>query len=743
MGTSTGQFHPDGSGVQSDPGGLAVLGSTLFYIGNGQSASTIHVKLCDLSAEDVTSSDAWLKYDLPGEQIQFYDNDAPQTDSGVAATVFDGKIYCFWSDTNSTHDNNCYATSTGDASFSKSAPWHKHIRLYSDPSGDEQLSAARGPLEAFVYDGKITVLCMQNSKQKVRVMRFDPAAIYLQGSDYHWVPEAAMNISVSEIDSAFGNFKIDDGKIGSTFSADWVTDGTNNYLALACYSDSDDGVNFTALKFDADGLPTFDGHCLWIADGSDGACVRRDPAGRARVYMGDSSHNLQVVTIQTGNGWDASAAPLNGASHDLMKSARAVFAVRDAVAVTDTRTEAECYEFVLYSDRSSDSYGDIMCQGSFFGTVVTDRRACTVDYSDGQTEIPFVLESVMEVFPLPAEGSTGINPGTELVDVIYGTSKSDAESHSVEETLMFGAKTEGDITVSNVGVVWETNFQAGPTSASGGSERTTSIERMVSWTVGGGGEIGSAGTTWFAGVRMTQDDYYLVDASGQRVSGGPQMTTFYPLSGTRHGGTFNTYAAEPGNLQSYTRDSINQRMNALFPPGCAYRNTYGDWSDYVRDVIEANAVELGAEGMKPLQFVLSPGGEWSGGFQSVSSSFVESGWKITNEAWAGLSAGISTKEILFGWEFGASIKAMIGSTYEMTTNTRSETETSWGIDMQLTSAAQSFAFSESYTVLMYLLPANERWTAELKALSGTVDATDLDQIDPASQPMRIFYVVEF
>lgn len=741
MGNTTGQFHPDGTGVQSDPGGLAVLGSTLFYIGNGQDATTIHVKLCDLSAEDVTASSAWIKYDLPGEQIQFYNNDAPQTDSGVGAAVLAGKLYCFWSDNNSTHDDNCYATWIADASFSSSVSWHKHIRLYGDTQGNNQLNVPSGPLEAFVYDGLITLVCMQSSKQSIKVLRYDPATIYLDGNDYHWVPLHTQTFSASQIDSAFPSFKVDDGKVGSSFSADWASDGTTNYMMLGTYSDSDDGVNLLALALDGDGMPTLSGRVLWL-DGNDGVCVRRDPAGRVRVYTADSSHELQVATVSPGDDWSSTMGDLNGARHDLQKSARTVFAIKDPVAISETESQAQCYEFVLYSDRTKDDYGDIMCQATFFGTVVTDLRAMTVDYSSGQTSIPYVLEAIFEVFPLPAAGSEGIAAGSELVDVIYGTTQSSGNSHSVEETLMFGAKTEGNITISNVGAVWETNFQAGPTSAGGGSERTTTTERMAAWTMGGDGRIESTGALFSSTLLMTQDDYYLLDPSNQRVSGGPEMTTFYPLAGTRRSGTFDVFAATPGDIDSYTRQSINSRMNTLFPPGCDYRRQYGDWTDYVRDVIEANAVVLGQDGQKPLQFALGGAGEWSGGFESVSSSFTESGWKITNEAWAGLSAGISSKEILFGWEFGAAIEAMIGSTYEMKTNTTNTSESTWGIDMALSTTAEHFGFGSSYTVLLYLLPANARWTAELKALGSTVNAADLDRIDPASEPFRIFYVVE-
>lgn len=747
MGNTTGQFHPGNISQQSDPGGLAVLGRTLFYIGNGKEAKKLYVRVCDLSDMDlpaIKDSAAWREYELPASQIQFHDNVAPESDSGVAALTLGNKLFCFWSDTHSSHNSNCYATYTQNASFTADGSWNKHIRLYADMAGSKQLNASEGVIEAFVYDGKVTLLCMANNKKDILVLRYsdNPASLYREGDNWRWLPEHTRTLSADSINGTFSGFRRDDGKIASNFSADWVTDGARNYLMLGCYSSSDGGINLLALVLDEQGLPLNQGKCIWFDNCRDGACIRRDPAGRARLYSGDNSHEIQVATIDTGAGMNVSSNVLfNGASHDLQKSARAIFVTTPNV----DGTTAQSHEFVLYADRNDQGYGDILCQAVFFGTLVTDSMCEQVAYSDMlQGAVPYVLESIMEAFPLPADGSNNIAADTELVDVIYGASQSSSTKHSISESLLYGAKTELELTVANVSAVAETSYQAGPTFGEGRSERNTYREEKKCWTSGGAGEIDPRGVVFFSGLSLARDDYYLRDAQGQRVNGGPEMTTIYPLSSSSGSNTFRVYAATPGDLDSYTRDSINARMNSLFPPGCAYRQTYGDWgTDYVGQVIVANALPLGSNGQNYLSFSFSANGEWSTGFHQINSSYTENGWRISEEAWAGLKAEISTDQIFFGLEFKEMFKAMIGSVYEGSSNTATQQDAEWGIKMELTSATQRFSFERPYTIRAYFLPANERWTAELKALAGNVQVKELDHIDAASRPWRIFYEVKF
>jgi hypothetical protein len=274
-------------------------------------------------------------------------------------------------------------------------------------------------------------------------------------------------------------------------------------------------------------------------------------------------------------------------------------------------------------------------------------------------------------------------------------------------------------------------------------EREIYSEEKTGMTFGGAGAMDPNGALFYAEAMICRDAYYMLDAQGQQVDDGPDMTSFYPLPGTKHTDAFPVYTSTPGDLSSYSRSAINEKMDGLFPAGCAYRNQYGDWNDYVADVIEANAVALGANGEPYLEFSMGPTSAWSSSFHQVNSSFVETGWTITAEASAGISAAISSKEILFGIEFGVAVSAMVGVTYQSKNTSTTENEQSWGINIDFKPPTSTLVIHTPYTARMYLLPSNDRWTAELQAAMAATggSVTDLAKIDPASAPWRIVFVL--
>ncbi|CAN0543455.1 unnamed protein product, partial [Ectocarpus sp. 12 AP-2014] len=548
----------------------------------------------------------------------------------------------------------------------------------------------------------------------------------------------------SDLDDKFSNFRKDDEGTQRTFSADWATDGIHNYLMLGLYDSDDECINLPCLKLDEDGMPTMHGLCRVIDGAHDGVCVRRDPSGRVRVYYGDDDHELNVATVDTGAGMEVSTTKYSG--FEIAKSASVTFRVEQPTASQDIENahEAKCNEIVFYSDRSHDDYGNVIIKKSYYGTQVSDFESDTVDYSAIQGSVPYVLESLIDAFPLPNEATADIREMRELVDITYGATESKSSSHQVTESLGFGVKSDGKITIASGTGHWDLKFSAGPTSAGGESERTVNVSNMVGWTIGGNGEIDPRGALFYTGIKMTRDDYYMLDANGNRVVGAPEFSAFYPLKGIRQTDAYQVYTSIPGDLDSYKRGSINERMDQLFPIGCEYREEFGSWNDYVAEVIEAHAVPLGENGEKPIQIAIGPTGDWSSTFQEIASEFTETGWEMTEEAYIGLGVDLSIKDpATEAVKFGAEFKAMIGVTYSMKNTWREDTEDSWGISYTLTSSAHPLSITEHYTVLMYLLPASNRWTAELKAAvkAGVVQLDDAELIDPASQPSRIVFVV--
>jgi hypothetical protein len=131
----SGEFHPPHAGDQMNPGGLAVFGSTLFYIRNGDD-ETLNITLADLSQlSQIKDDEAWTTYQPSSDQIGFQ----PATNTKAAAAVVSCKkdnepaqrLYCFWADSDSKRQGQVFAIATDDSRFSTDAAWSPNITLYT------------------------------------------------------------------------------------------------------------------------------------------------------------------------------------------------------------------------------------------------------------------------------------------------------------------------------------------------------------------------------------------------------------------------------------------------------------------------------------------------------------------------------------------------------------------------------------------------------------------------------------
>lgn len=318
---------------------------------------------------------------------------------------------------------------------------------------------------------------------------------------------------------------------------------------------------------------------------------------------------------------------------------------------------------------------------------------------------------------------------------VFGATEQHTSTHTVQESTSWGVKTSGQITLG-VGIAWETAMAAGPTQTSANGTRTvqTNTREGYSGTTSNG--TASADIAFFvSGLGITRDACQMRNMSGSVINDGVQMTVVYPTVMVEHDYATPAYAITAGDLDSWTAESINDAMNRLFPMGSAYRTKY-PFQDYVRDVIEANAVPLGSHNY--LQISLGAASLSYDGYEAVKVNFTQAGWTFTSEAYAGIAESFDAK--FFDMGFESTMQALVGVSYSAQDTLQTETESQWAVAVQAQTSAESLSINRSYTAKMYLLPASTRWTEELRA--ARPNDANVQKLDPASAPWRIVYVVE-
>lgn len=747
MPTNDGPFSPP-IGSQTDAGGLAVFEDTLFSIANGEAGTRIAVALCDLTAPDLKDPSAWKNYWLSGTQLGL--DQSPRTTQPASAVVLPSgapshvaphgpALYFLWAERDK--HQNVFATWTTDHAFDANATWSQHVKLYTDESLSDHLDSTneRGVI-AYVFDKTLVVMTLSNTHLIAHA--YLPGDIAKHGDEIKWPARGHWSVTGDALEKKFGKFEAAHGKLANDFAADWFTDGDTNFVAIALRDSDRDRMNLLILPLDADGLPTLKGGAFKRIDQvHHGVGVRRDPAGRIRLYFADADNTLRVETLSTSKtNWLAltERAALNGASATLQGAAMAAFLYGPALSVGQTTSRA-CSEVVIYAEHGSKDFGRIQCQIAPYGTVETVERADDVDYSRMQTLYPLILTGMADPFPIAASDTHRVLPGSALMATEYGVSSSVETSRSVRETTKLATRTSGNILVNGMGVGWEASYSAGPTRASGSSEKIVHGVTEQSFAVGGGGEVDPNGALFATRIRICRDAYQMRDLSGAIVEDGAQMTMIYPQQGVKAGDTFKVWLGQAGDLCSWTRSKVNDRMNALFSEESAYRKAY-PWTHYVEDVIEKNAAPIGEDGNRFLEFALSGSGWSADHFSRISTEFIETGWTVSKEALGGLV--VEQEASFWGLGFKVAMEAMVGSTFEAENTVGTETTQSWGITVSQQS--NTLAIQEPYTVRLYLLNASTQWTAELLAArdAGYTTGAHLDRIDPSSAPWRIVFIVE-
>lgn len=736
----SGVIDPSNVGKQTDPGGLATFGTTLYYIGNGESGDAIYVNRADLTTpRNLSQSGSWSSELLSAQQIAFTNNVQPQTKrrTGLASMPASShnvaRLYLFWSDSN--HSDQCYATWTEAPNFSGASQWVQNARLYTSNSYTDRLVVKSGGVNAVPWGDQIFLVYLSDDAESLHIALFDPADIAPQSSEVFWAPRWSTTISGTRFQAINSGIDLDNGNLARDVSATWISYGAEaNRLIVALYNGDEHEAGLYALPFGSNGHVSNPTYYSVQHNVYQGAFIQRDPAGRIRLYYADTNHTPQVVTVSTKDDGQLSRnnpVVLNGTSSATVQNA---MPVTFYLAPADG-SQLLSYEVAVYGKDADSAASTINAQIAEYGYV--GKSYSEADYYLYQTQVPWTVSGIMDPFPLASSDVTQISNGRAVMATVYGVTEARTTTHTVSETTALGVTTSGNITLG-VGVAWETALSAGPTQTNTQSSRLaqTKTREGYSGTASSGGA--SADIAYFvAGLGMAFETATFKDMDQNLVQDGLQMVTAYPTVQVEHDYSTPAYAITAGDLTSWTADAINARMNHLFPVSSDYRKKY-PFTNYVQDVIEANAVPLGSNNQKCLMVSLGPASMTRDAYEAVQVEVSETGWTFTDEAYGGLAEGLDFE--VCGVGFKSAMTAMVGITYSAQDTTQTEQESQWAVAVQAQTAAESLSVNTSYTAKMYLLRSDTRWVEELRAANPSNPT--IQKLDPASAPWRIVYVVD-
>lgn len=223
--------------------------------------------------------------------------------------------------------------------------------------------------------------------------------------------------------------------------------------------------------------------------------------------------------------------------------------------------------------------------------------------------------------------------------------------------------------------------------------------------------------------------YRILDVSGNPMTGCGQACTIAAVLDDTRPTSFTPYLVTPGNLLSYTREQINL--------AAAGQNLVAPGVDYVANVIEANALQIGG-GKNYLLWSQEFDNKAIPDYLNATDQWQETGWTLQTSDYVGISGGVgvSADGITV---FSFTVESLVGVDLSCTQNTTTEESTQMQIQVlaNIPKALQPSDISQM-TVRIFFLPANAQWMKELAQCAGT----QLNLTDTNSQPWRIFFLVD-
>ncbi|QQR46222.1 hypothetical protein JKA73_08995 [Myxococcus xanthus] len=231
---------------------------------------------------------------------------------------------------------------------------------------------------------------------------------------------------------------------------------------------------------------------------------------------------------------------------------------------------------------------------------------------------------------------------------------------------------------------------------------------------------------------------------------------------TARSGGFSSYCYTPGQLQTYSPESIGATMANRFSHLSAddqrrFRINGVDHSSlYQADYVDRVAQRFGRNCFGPggnlpyLEFSFSEGGIQRSEFQSTSRFTAGGGAYANQSAYAGLAWNVEVENsvgALGVYEvtipiFNSSGYVMVGVEWATSLVASSTSTKSWGI--KLDEYLTPLAPGEAYTVRMYLLEPSPLWALEMKYFGFNQGDPMAEKIDfTNSSPVRILFTVPY
>lgn len=543
------------------------------------------------------------------------------------------------------------------------------------------------------------------------------------------------------------------GGLGEVMSMDWYTLGGNNFYMVTSYMN---GTNPVLLVTPMQGpVPQVASggaipyKVMQNTGGATGISVLRDPAGRIRLYSvsnqptgskGQQSLLASVATIPTIADPFGSDSPWTGNipwsvigdGRSANQTPVGCFLLGSPYNTEDPVGSAnDVYEIALFSPDHDDSiWADISAYGTA-QLLPNYKQGTLLPNPPPNSYIGAISGIVDSPIPIPASNIQNGNyePGTKFGSVLFGATQSETSSHDASFSYSVGVSSTMQ-TSAGVGPAWDISLSGGQTSGSGGSNSVSSIENIpVFAELDSGGVLEPYGAFYASGVTFQYNWYRFLDLQGNWVADGPLFCTIVPILQDALANSFESYLVTPGDLSSYTRESINARAIelGLVPNG----------TDYVTSVIEANALPIGVGGALYLEQSISNNTQINPGYVQSQDDWKESGWTFDASAYVGFSYGLSvsmdtgvtfagfTAEDLAGFTLSANESA----TTDKASQLQIQLDVDWPTPILPTDINRC-------NFRVYFLPANQRWAQEL---AGQVPQLNLDT---NSQPWRILFLVD-
>lgn len=436
--------------------------------------------------------------------------------------------------------------------------------------------------------------------------------------------------------------------------------------------------------------------------------------------------------------------------------------------------------FIYVGFKTDNSGGNISFETDYWGTFFTIENYAENNSIDDYNEAA-LLTMVSDTFPYPVPDSSIWNSDSPSGTVAwlvcnfkYLVGHENEEAVEINLGGSTGVKFENKDTVSGIGIQLEGSLSAGFNSLVNHSVEKKQAHSF-SITTKGSPIIGSSSEylhiagegAWFGTTPPSSICVDLMLLAGRGASNKNKAAIFMrpKLDSTivSKGGDFKSFNYTPGNLLSYTEDSIGRNMQSQFSSlnssekqeffinGFDYSELYSE-NNYIQHISNHFGENcFGAGGNLPyLEFSFSETGMRRSEYQSTSNFRTAASAFVKGEAYAGVGWDVSARTsvgILGFFEvslpaISSSGFAMAGVEFETTLSSSTGSSDSWGVSLD--EYSNPLAPGEAYTVRMYILKPSPLWAMELKHFGFTADSFIDNKYDLINScPNRILFTVPY